>query len=155
MVFRRNLFRKGKKSVFRIILGLLFLIISFAWIEVRIIEHHGITPFDWIYTVFMTINGIVHTVEGLGFSFASLTGLAFIEIDEDRILIKKSAFSKDQVIFWDDIKTIDYKLIRFRIVLKNEESLILDFSKLEYSLVKDIKEAININANEKGIFILA
>jgi hypothetical protein len=153
MELKRDLLRKGKKSVFRIVLGIVFLLISIAWIAVRFIEHQSVTFFDWFYAGIMFMNGVVHATEGFGFSFASLTGKAFIHINSHKILLKKGVFFIEQGILWSDIKRIDYKLIQYQIVLKNEKTETLDISKLEYSLVKEIKETISFIAKEKGIAI--
>jgi hypothetical protein len=153
MELKRDLFRNGKKSVFRIVLGILFLLISVAWFVIRIIDNQRVSFFDWFYASIMFVNGLVHATEGFGFSFLNLTGTTFIHITTDKIQLKKGVFLKEQIILWSDIKRIDYKLIQYLIVLKNEKTETLNISKLEYSLVKEIKETISLIAKEKDIEI--
>lgn len=52
--------------------------ISIAWIADRFFNNLAIRPFDWLYTGIFTLNGIVHSIEGFGFSFARLFGKAFV-----------------------------------------------------------------------------
>ncbi len=151
MEINRDLLRKEKKSVFRIIIGILFLVISVFWIIDRKINSQIIRPFDWFYTGIFVLNGIVHSIEGFGFSLAKLFGKAFVIIDKDRIAIKTSVLDKEQKVFWIDIKSIESKLNKYQVLKTNDTNLTIDFSKFDYALAKNIKETIRGIANEKGI----
>ncbi|WP_423130150.1 hypothetical protein [Gaoshiqia sp. Z1-71] len=120
MEFKKDLLKKEEKSTFRIILGILFFVISIVWVADRIMDDLIIRPFDWLYTGVFALNGVVHTLEGFGFSIASLFGKAFVLIDNERISIKPGIRNKEQNIYWNSIKTIDYRLNKYHI--KNADS---------------------------------
>jgi len=151
MELKKDLLKKEKKSVFRIILGILFFVISIFWIADRIMDNLIIQPFDWLYTGIFALNGIVHTIEGFGFSIARLFGKAFVLIDSERISIKLGIIDKEQNVYWKDIKAIDYKLNKFRVENIDNTNKTLDLSKLDYVLKKEIKEIIACIAKDKNI----
>lgn len=97
------------------------------------------------------MNGIIHTVEGFGFSLARLFGKAFILVDNEKIAIKIGVLAKEQNISWMDIKSISYKPIRFKVAKNDNTSFTFNLSKLDYSLIKEIKSTINAIAKEKGL----
>ncbi len=151
MELKKDLLKKEKKSIFRIILGILFFVISILWITDRIIDNLTIRPFDWLYTGIFALNGVVHTIEGFGFSIARLFGKAFIMIDNERISIKRGITEKEQKIYWKSIKTIDYKLNKFRVQNMDNTSMTLDLSKFDYSLKNEIRGIIDCIAKDKNI----
>jgi len=149
--FKRNLLKKEKKSTFRIVLGIFFLVISFFWMADRMMDHLVIRTFDWIYTLIFALNGIVHTVEGLGGSIAGLFGKAFILIDHEQISIKPGMMDKAQIVHWKEVKAIDYKLSTFRIEHLDSTTITLKVSKLDYASIKEIKEIVAAIAKDKNI----
>ena len=66
--------KKENKSVFRIILGLIFFAISIGWIADKINDSQIISLFDWAFTGIFALNGLVHITQGLGFSFTKGVG---------------------------------------------------------------------------------
>ena len=155
MELKKDLLKKDKKSVFRIILGILFFVISIVYITDRIMNNQIIRLFDWFYFGIFALNGILHTFEGFGFSIAKIFGKAFILIDKERISIKTGVFAKEQNVSWIDVKTIVYKFNRFQVIKSNDSSVTFDLSKLDYLLLKNIKEVFGSIANENGIEIRA
>jgi len=151
MELKRDLLKFEKKSVFRIILGLLFLIIAVIWLAEKEINLQMVRPFDWVFFGIFLLNGVVHSVEGFGFSIAQLFGRAFVLIDDSKIAIKTSFFSKEQHIAWQEIKSISNKPVRCQITRNEGTSLTLNLSKLDYLLIKDIKATIEYIAKEKGV----
>jgi hypothetical protein len=151
MEFKKDLLKKQRKSIFRIIIGILLFVISIVWITDRIMDNLTIRLFDWSYTGIFALNGIIHTFEGLGFSIASLFGKAYISIDNEQILIKRGIFDKEQKIYWNSIKTIFYKLNKFRIQNIDNTDMTLDLTKFDYELKNEIKEIIENIAKDKRI----
>ena len=151
MELKKDLLNKEKKSVFRVILGILFFAISIFWITDRIMDNLIIRAFDWFYTGIFALNGLVHTIEGFGFSIARLFGKAFVLIDNEQISIKLGIIDKGQNIYWKDIKAIDYKLNKFHVENIDNTSKILDLSKLDYTLKNEVKEIISGIAKDKNI----
>jgi hypothetical protein len=151
MEFKKDLLKKEKKSVFRIIFGLLFIIISIIWITDRIIENLTIRSSDWLYSSIFALNGVVHMIEGFGFSIVRLFGKAFVLINNEQISIKPGILDKKQNIYWKSIKAIDYKLNKFQVQNIDNTSMTLDLSKIDYPVKNDIREIIDCIAKEKKI----
>ena len=151
MDLKIDLLKKPKKSLFRVILGILMFMLAISWIIIRVVENRNITPFDWIYSGVFSLNGIFHFVEGLGYSFESFFGKAYILINLKCISLKASVFDKEQSINWDEIKSIDYRLSKFEIEKKDNTNMILNLSKFDYISINEIKKAINDIAKEKSI----
>src|SRR5665647_1952385 len=104
MELKRDLLKKGGKSLLRISFGIIFFVLSILWIGIRVRDHQIITAFDWLYAGLFALNAIGHSVEGFGFPLARLFGKAFILINEERISIKTGISKKEQCIDWKDIK---------------------------------------------------
>ena len=90
MELKIDLLENPKKSFFRIVLGVLFIVLSCVWIMIRITHKEVISLFDWFYFGIFAINGIFHTAEGLGFFF----GKAYILINPELISLKAGVFDK-------------------------------------------------------------
>lgn len=151
MEFNRDLLIIQKKSVFRIIIGILFFVISIAWIVDNEVNGQVISLLDGLLFGIIVMNGFVHSIEGFGFSLARLFGKAYIQIDSDRIVVKTGVLTKEQSVYWQDIKSISYKPIRYKVVKTDDTSMVFNLSKLDYSLIKEIKSAIVEIADEKGL----
>ncbi|MFN3917790.1 MAG: hypothetical protein ACK4K0_08600 [Flavobacteriales bacterium] len=63
---------KEKKSLFRIFIGILFLVISVFWIFDKHIYNQKVNPFDLVYIGVFSLNGIHHLIEGLGYSISKI-----------------------------------------------------------------------------------
>lgn len=151
MELKRDLLIIQKKSVFRITMGILFFVISIAWIVDKEVNGQIISLLDGLFLGIFVMNGLVHSIEGFGFSLARLFGEAYIQIDSERIAVKTGVLKKEQNICWKDIKSISYKPIRFKVAKNDDTSMAFNLSKLDYSLIKEIKRAIIEIANEKGL----
>ncbi|MFO8021061.1 MAG: hypothetical protein R6U65_01240 [Perlabentimonas sp.] len=150
MELKKDLLEKEKRSIYKIFVGLLFMVFPTIWITDRITDNLTIRPFDWLYAGIFALNGVFHITSGFGISIISLFGKAFIIINNNQISIKPDIFSKEQIINWVDIKTIEYKLNKYIIQRTDNTSFILDLSKLNYALKSDVKNIINTIAMEKN-----
>ncbi len=144
---------KIEKSKFKIILGILFLIIAIAWIIIKIFEHENIGTFDWIYSGIFSLNGILNIIEGIGVSSSRLFGKAYILINDENILIKKNIFDKEKKVFWNEILSIRKMSNNFVFETDNEKSLTINMSKFHYSLVRKINDTVDNIAKGKNIKI--
>jgi hypothetical protein len=88
---------------------------------------------------------------GLGFSMDRLFGKAYISIDSDLISLKADIYHKAQSIYWNEIKSIDYKTHQVIIEKIDNTTVILNLSKFSYPLKREIKETIDCIAKEKKI----
>ena len=147
-----NLYRKRtEKSLLRILFGIAFLLFATAWIVIRLIEDKNITPFDWIYFGFFTLNGAFHLIEGLGYSFDSFFGKAYMLINSEFILLKTSAYDKEQTISWSDIKSIGFKVNKLEIKKTDNKNRFVNLSNIDNVSINKIKETVNYHITEKNI----
>jgi hypothetical protein len=151
MELKIDLFIKEEKSAFRVVVGVLFILISTAWVISRYLKNQYIDAFDWFYCGILFLNGIAHIMGGLGLPIIRLFGESYIRIDEQKLSVKTSIIGKDHSISWADIKRIDYKLNRFKVIKTNDTILTLDFSKIEYAILKEAKEIITAIAKIKKV----
>ena len=145
-----DLLEKDKKSIFRIVLGVFFIVCSCVYI-CDTITHREVRVFDWFYFGIFTLCGIVHIVEGLGRHLERFFGKAFILINSELISLKSSIFDKEQSVDWNIIKSIDYKSNKFNIEKTDDTNMVINLSKFGYSLKNEIKRTIDCIAKEKNI----
>jgi len=153
MEFKIDLLDIEKKSTFRVILGIGFLVLSATWIIVKIQQHQATGFIDWIFISVMIFNGGSHTIAGRGYSINKLFGQAFIDIDEQQIAIKTGVWDQEQRVAWKNIKSMEYLANQYRVRLNDGKLVIIQFSKLDYLLKMNIKDVIITLAAEKGITI--
>jgi len=149
MEIRKNLLRSPQKSILRISIGYALIAISLIMLISKFIENIELRFFDWFFISIFILNGIYIIIEGSGTSIEQLLGKAFIDINNETIIIKASIFKKKQTINWKDIKTIN--LTSNRIMIDN--IMTTNLSNLEYYEVKEINEILTNLATEKGIKI--
>ena len=147
-------FLKIEKSKFRIVLGILFVILSIFWIVIKIKKNENIDTFGWIYFGSFSLSGILNIVEGTGISSSKLFGKSFILVNDEKLSIKPSVFSKEQQFSWDEINTINYKINKLIFTKKSNNFFTLQLSKLDYSSMIEIKKIIDEIAKKKGIKII-
>ena len=155
MELKIDLLKIEKKSVFRIIIGISGLIIFLAWVIAKSHRESIFKPefLDWLFPAVILLNGITHTTEGFGFSISRLFGKSFIDIDEQSITIKMRFYEKEQHFEWSEIKAIEYMTNKYKDIMKDGTSGILNLSKMEYLLKKEVKAVIAEIAAGKGILI--
>ena len=147
-----DLLKKDEKSFFRVGVGILFIIISCMQIITRITHEEVIRPFDWFYSGIFALGGIAHIVEGLGlFSFDRIFGKAYILINSELILLKPSVFNKEQSVYWNNIKSIDYKPNKLKIETIDDTNVIINLSLVSFLLKQEIRRTIDCIAKEKNI----
>jgi hypothetical protein len=147
MEYKKDLLQNNAKSTFRLILGILFCVVSFA----RVLDNESISLFDWFCSlVFLTI-GVIHIFSGLGISVERFFGKAFVHIDQQMIDIKLGVFEKEFKIDWREILSIECKTCGFTIQKRDNTFLFFPFSKLDYSSVVAIKDILSKLAGSKAI----
>ena len=149
----KDLLKYNKRSKFRVFLGLSFLVVAIAWIALKHFNNTEIGLFDWIYSGFFILNALIHIYGGFGYSIEGLIGKSFIRIDENSANFKLELFKKEKIASWDSIQSIDYKANDLLILKNNKFSLAISLSKLEYSMIQEIKNTLTDLANRKGIKI--
>ena len=143
MELKIDLLKIEKKSVFRIVLGIVFLVLFILWIIEKSKGHYLHIGFlDWVVVATMLLNGIIHTLGGFGFSISRFFGRSFIDINEQSITIKLRIFEKEQHLEWPDIKAMEYMANKYRVTKNDGTYGILDLSKMEYLLKQEAKTVI-------------
>ena len=149
MELKIDLLDRGKGSLFRIILGVLFFLISCIWILcIKIIDKENIRAFDWLYSGTFALGGIIHIVGGLSGRFF---GKAYILINSELISFKQGIYKKEKTVYWENIKSIDYKPNKFRIEKTDDTTVIINLYEIGYSSKNEIKDMIGCIAREKNI----
>ncbi|TCO09328.1 hypothetical protein [Natronoflexus pectinivorans] len=146
---------KRNKSRTRIFYGIILVLFSISFLIIKLLIDGHISTFDWIYVIAFILLGIGHLIEGYGFSFATLLNReAFVHIGESGFRIKKDAFSKEKVIEWNHVKSIEYKSAQYKIGLNNNEIIRIDIPTDDYHRVQIIKESVNHYAEKNEIHIV-
>ena len=140
MEYKSDLLKNNDKSIFRLILGIFFCVISFIWIIARLADNELIRLFDWFYSGSFVLIGLTHIFAGRGISIERFFGKAFVLIDNEMIDIKLGVFEKEYKIDWQEIKSIECKLGDFTIQTLDSSSIFFPVSKLGYSNVIGIKD---------------
>ena len=148
MELKIDLLEKSKKSLFRIVLGVLFFVIACAWISIRIIYQEDIRGFDWLYFGIWALGGIIHIIGG---AMERFFGKAYVLIDSELISFQQGIYKKEQTVYWNNIKSINYKPNQFRIKKTDDTTVIISLFEIDYSLKNKIKETIACIAKEKNI----
>jgi hypothetical protein len=87
----------------------------------------------------------------LGYSFEKFFGSAYIHIDDQHIGIKRRIRTKEQSIFWNKIKSMEYKANWFHITQTDGSTSKFSLSDLEFKVLIEARDAIRLMAAEKGI----
>ena len=153
MELKIDLLKIEKKSVFRIIVGILLLITSILMIFIKLKGNPQVSWWDWLFAFVLSLSGITSILGGAGFASARILGKSFIDINENSISIKSGQFEKEQKIVWNNIKSMDYMANKYRVTLKDSTLEILSLSKLEYLHKQEVKSIIEEIAAEKGVLI--
>lgn len=151
MEYKKDLLGHHAKSIFRLVLGIAFCLISILWMIARSAENGEIRLFDWFYSGIFTLIGLSHIFEGLGISIERFFGKAFVHIDNERIDIKLGAFEKEYNFGWHEIKSIECKSADFTIQKLDNSTVFFPISKLDYSSITGIKEILSKLADSKDI----
>ena len=149
MKFEKNLL--VQKSTPKTIIGLLGIILIVIWIGSKFYMEESFATFDIVYLIILFLLGVIFIFEGRGIRLASLFGKAFILIDEERISLKKSIFSKAQTILWDEIKSIEYKPNYFLFTKLDDSLFPLKLKQQAYRFNREVLYFIKVIGKHKEI----
>lgn len=151
MEYKKDLLQHHARSIFRLLLGIAFCLISILWMIARSADNEEIRLFDWFYSGIFTLIGLSHVFEGLGISIERFFGKAFVQIDNEKINIKLGVFEKEYNIAWHEIKSIECKSADITIQKLDNTTVFFSISKLDYSSITGIKEILSKLADSKDI----
>lgn len=151
MKLKKDLLAKEKKSIFRMILGILFLFLAAMWLISKSRDYSEIVLGDWLYSIVFALLGIQHIVEGFGISTEKLFGKAYVIIDNELISIKTKINKNEETVYWKDIKSVDFKYNQLTIEKADNTNTNIDIVNLTYNTKKDIKTIISKISEDKNI----
>jgi hypothetical protein len=151
MELKKDLLAKEKRSIFRMVLGLLFLLIAGHRPISKAMMNVEITTFDWAYIVVFALNGIMHLVVGFGYSLNKLFGRAFVVINNELISVKTKINRKETTVYWKEIKCIDFSYSKLVIGKADNTKLNIAIGNLTYETKKAIKATIVQITEDKNI----
>ena len=150
MEYKQNLLER-RKSKLRIALGFVFIVYSIFYFIDKFLGNSDIRTVDWISIIIFALNGLVHTMEGFGYSTASLFGKAYLTIDKNAIVIKERVIHSEHKFHWDYVKSVSANHKSLQISMINGLIYSLKYSKYGYSEGRQIKQILYQIATEKGI----
>jgi hypothetical protein len=153
MEYQIDLLKKSKKYWFRIIWGIVVILVVIAWFADRIIENLGISTFDWVYQLLMVLFAAWLLVTGLGYHVRKLFGSAYIRIDDHLIAFKNGIWVKGESIPWKEIKSIKFKYNQFRITRVDGSASLLKLPYANSIVSNEAIHAVVKTAREKAIEI--
>ncbi|MDR2145717.1 MAG: hypothetical protein LBE91_04570 [Tannerella sp.] len=154
MELKIDLLKGRGKSRLRIVFGVLCILLSGAWLIVGILEKESELLFLWILQgLLFTLMGIVHLMEGLGYSLGSYFGRAFVLINSEVISLKTNIYGKGQCVNWSEINSMNYQLNKFNIQKTDNTTVSISLVELDYLSVQEVKKTIYSIAEEKNIQI--
>ena len=151
MELEKDLLAKQKKSIFKIVLGILLIVFAGAWLFIRIAEDEKIRVFDWGYSIVFMLNGIFHIITGLGYNINGWFGKAFILINNEMISIKPQFNKKKETVYWNDIQFIDFKYHQLTIKKADNTNLKIELADLSFETKQDIKTILSKLTEDKSI----
>ena len=148
MEYYKDLHKKPEPIKFNLIGGILFILIAITSIIIRLNE--AISIFWWFYSVFFFLYGIVMILQYRGVNVDRIFGKKFIRITSENIYYKPTYQAKEQKMNWNKIKNIKFNInsVDFE---SQTISLKMSYHQQEYMYVKELKETILQNAEEKNI----
>jgi hypothetical protein len=151
MELKKDLLQLERGSKFQRIYGIFVLLIVIFSVIYTSLGYEDFTIMSCIQIVTLLIMGIMFVIQGFGLSPERLLGKAYVDINEQHIALKLGVFTKEQIVYWKDIKSIDYNFNKYHIVNVKDETSTLDLSRLEFLLKKEIKSVIKQIADKKGL----
>ena len=153
MELKIDLLEKRRKSNLRIAFGILCILLAGIWVILGIIKKE-----DTELLFLRTLNGFLYVlwgmfflIEGFGYPLGRFFGKAYILINSESISLKTSIYGKKQFVNWNEIKSMEYKLNKFKIQKTDDTTVFISLADFEYLLKQEIKKTINCIAKEKNI----
>jgi len=148
MEYYKDLHKKPEPIKFNLIGGILFILIAITSIIIRLNE--AISIFWWFYSVFFFLYGIVMILQYRGVNVDRIFGKKFIRITSENIYYKPTYQAKEQKMNWNKIKNIKFNINS--VDFESQTSILkISYHKQEYKYVKELKDTILQNAEEKNI----
>jgi len=146
-----DLIPKRKRSNFTLAMGMIAIVMATTYF---ILRTQGVKEKSDAYLsmmIYMVGYGIYGIIIGLGYSVEKFFGSAYVHIDDEHIAIKTGVWTKVRSLSWCQIKSIEYKTNWYKIIDLNGIPSKLILSDLEYKVLVETRDAINLIASGKEI----
>ena len=153
MNYYKNLQRKTEKSKLVIILSLFSILFGISYFALIIMSKKGLMLYNWIYSVYFILYGLILILREIGYPIESLIGKSFVKINEQELSIKANILEKEQKINWSEIQKLNYHMGKFIVTKKDASTLEFVLTKLDYKTVQEVKEFVFEMAKRKDILI--
>ena len=149
MFLNKNIKTSNRNALYHLMIGLIFSGMA-VWVASKgISKPNGIDQFDWIYIVIFGLVGLRFVFKGMSFILRK----AYIRVDDEKIAFKPDETTQSETIYWKDILAINQVGKNYEIEKRDQTTSKIHFSYFDYEHAKELKEAINVMATEKGILI--
>lgn len=140
-----NLLRPNKRSKFRIISGIVLLVLGLIFGYGGIIGEY--TIYQWVLFGLYMFAGIFYLLNGLG---VGLKTYAYIWITDDAVYSRLGKRELEEKANWDEIKSISFKLNKFIIERKDDTyfEMYSPMGNLSFEKIQEIKTIFEEMANK-------
>ncbi len=133
---------------FRYYFGVLAIVFSLLLLLYNIHKFHF---FFILYSFFLFILGLQLLYEGKGKLINALFGERFVKVNDELIEIKLKSRGKSEVLYWDNIQSINFAPSNITIITKDNRNVKIEYGMLSYTVVQKFKEALTTIAKEKNV----
>jgi hypothetical protein len=141
-------FNEVPKSKYRYYLGFVMLFFS---IILFIYSIYTLSLFFILYFFFFSVMSFSHIYESGGKSINSIFGERFLKIDEEKVEFKDKTLKQSTTIYRDNIDSIKFATTKILINSKDDSKIEIEYGKLNYTKVQQLKEKLEIFGKEKMI----
>jgi hypothetical protein len=122
-------------KIIRIIFGITCLVVSIFWLKynIKLLKSDGTL---WITIVFLSGFGFYQIASGVGYT------RLFIDIEKDRIRLKKNALLPVKEIMPENLEKIQLFALNVIFVLKSGKKINLRFGTTYPEMIENVKEAL-------------
>jgi hypothetical protein len=149
-----SLQQKQNRSKYRIVMGIISILIGIGLPIYSAIYEPLLNKFGWVFSLLFIVNGIIYFLAGLGITLPELMGKkTYLIFDEDEIRFKTSNFDKETILKADHIRKIVFQTKFNDFILKDNQIVKMYLTGFEYALIQEIKEGITEYARINGISV--
>ncbi len=152
--FYDDLNPKQRTHPFRVIVGVISLLLSFIWLYESLQKGASLSLFSLGFFLFLLIIGVWHILEGAGIQVNRIFGNACIRINEEMIYIRGQLFGPAITLQWEMVKSITLKPYKVEVLDSHGQCMEFDFSRLDYKQMENLKEVLHVMAQKKEIGVV-
>ena len=141
-------FNELPKSKNRYYFGFVLLLFSFIILIYSIYTSNFLLT---SYFFFLSLMSLGHIYEGSGKSMRSLFGERFLKVDEEKIEFKEESRGQSKSLYWDNVESIKFATTKIVINSKEDSKIEIEYGKLSYTVVQQLKETLATIGKEKEI----